>query len=321
MRVVVTGAAGYVGQAIARRLVESGRRVTSVGLDDPQISGVEHHAWDIREEIPAQLQGRLRFTDAVVHAAVIDDDWAAEDELQAVNVTGTRHVLDAFPNPRMICLSSTAVYAPADAHRQLYEEGGPVDPHRYLCAYERSRAEAERVIARVQPEALVLRPNAVYGPEDTTLWPVLERAADKGVLRLPDGGKHTMTMTHIDTLTAAVDAALTKPQAYGPMNIGDPQPYIVHEALTTYLGRFGHPSLELDSIAVDLSLVKAWFAERLARRKKRRPPYTRHTMRNLAHERTYSLSRMHRLLGIDGVQGLRRSGAAAGQVHRRNRRS
>jgi len=318
VRVVVTGAAGYVGQAIARRLVESGRRVTSVGLADPQISGVEHHEWDIREEIPTQLQNRLRFTDAVVHAAVIDDDWAAEDELQAVNVTGTRHVLDAFGKPRMICLSSTAVYPPADAHRQLYEEGGPVDPHLYLCAYERSRAEAERVIARVRPEALVLRPNAVYGPDDTTLWPVLARAADEGVLRLPDGGKHTMTMTHIDTLTAAVDAALTKPQAYGPMNIGDPQPYIVHEALTTYLGRFGHPSLELDSIAADLSLVKAWFAERKARRKKRRPPYTRHAMRNLARERTYSLSRMHRMLGIDGVQGLRRLGAAAGQVPRRD---
>lgn len=316
MRVVVTGAAGYIGQAIAARLAESGRRVTSVGTADPRLPGIEHHDWDIRDEMPEQLRNRLRFTDAVVHAAFIDDDWAGEDELHAVNVAGTRHVLDAFPTSRMICLSSSAVYPPAEAHQQLHEEGAPVDPNLYLCAYERSRAEAERVITRVRPDALVLRPNAVYGPSDTTLWPIIERAAEKGVLKLPAGGKHPITMTHIDTLTAAVDAALSRPEAFGPMNIGDPQPYVLHEALNTYLARFGHPSLDFDTIAGDLALVKAWMQERSARRRKRRPAYTRHVVRSIVRERTYSLSRMHRQLGIEGVQGLRRSGAAAGRASR-----
>lgn len=305
MSIVVTGASGFIGRAVVQRLLEDGRRVVSLGRTDPQIPGLAHHAWDIREPADASALRALPYLETVVHCAGLVDDWADADDLHAVNVTGTRHVLDAFPDQRIIHLSSTDVYDPQREHHRLYEEAGPVAEDRYPePGPALSKALAEAVVQRVRPQALVLRPAVVYGPGDTTLFPRLRATIENGTLRIPGGGRKQMTLTHIDTLTGAVLAGIDRPGVSGPINVGDPKPYVLKDALLTYLARTGEEQVELDEVAADLALAKTWYAERRARKKGGRPPITRYTIRQVVHERTYDLTRLEQQLGFTGVQHL-----------------
>lgn len=304
MSIVVTGASGFIGNAVVQRLLSEGRRVVSLGRTDPQLPGLPHFTWDIREPASPDLLRALPYHDTVVHCAGEVDDWAEPRDLHAVNVTGTRHVLDAFSGVRIICLSCADVYDPRRDHHRLYEEAGPVAEDRYPSAYEQSKALAEAVIKRVRPRTLVLRPSVVYGPGDTTLFPRLRATIEDGVLRIPGGGKNMITLTYIGNLVDAVMAGIARPSVSGPINVGDPEPYILREALLTYLARAGEEAVDLDVIAGDLALTKAWYGERRARSKGTRPRITRYTIRQVVHDRTYDLTRLERQLGCTGVQRL-----------------
>ena len=304
MSIVVTGASGFIGRAVVQRLLDEGRRVVSLGRTDPGIPGLAHVTWDVREAAGPEVLRALPYLETVIHCAGIVDDWADADELHAVNVIGTRHVLDAFPDQRIIHLSSTEVYDPQRDHDRLYEEAGPVAEARYPSGPELSKALAETVIQRVRPQTLVLRPSVVYGPGDTTLFPRLRAIIEDGQLRIPGGGRKRITLTHIDTLVEAMLAGIARPDVSGPINVGDPKPYVLKEALLTYLARAGEERVVLDEVPADLAMARAWYAERRARKKGTRPPITRTTIRQVIHERTYDLTRLEQQLGCSGVQHL-----------------
>ncbi|GAA4283442.1 NAD(P)-dependent oxidoreductase [Brevibacterium daeguense] len=304
MPIVVTGASGFIGKAVAVELRRQGKTVVSVGRTDPLIPEVEHLHWDIREPAGPEITGHFRFLEAVVHCAADVDDWGDPANLHAVNVTGTRNVLDAFPDVRIVHMSSASIYDPRVPHHMLHEEAGPVEEKRYPTAYELTKAQAEVVIQRVRPQAVVLRPHAVYGPGDTTLIPRVQANIKNGVLRIPGGGKQLITLTHIDNLVGATVAAIGRPDVFGPINVGDPRPYVFREALNTFFAREGHPPVVFDAVAGDLAMIRAWASERRAKMTGKRPKLTRYAIRHLIHERTYNLARQEQLLGFEAVQHL-----------------
>ena len=101
-KVAVTGAGGFIGNAICRRLAAEGAEVP--GLDvDPARAGrvsaagatfVEADVTD-REALGAALDR----ADLVVHTAALVREWGPMDEFVRVNVGGTADVLDAAPRP------------------------------------------------------------------------------------------------------------------------------------------------------------------------------------------------------------------------------
>ncbi|WP_349829314.1 NAD-dependent epimerase/dehydratase family protein [Brevibacterium litoralis] len=304
MSVIVTGASGFIGTAITRALAERGTPVISVGRTDPGIENVRHIEWDIRHPAPVDVTRLGNGATAVVHCAADVRVWAPEDALQATNVQGTRHVLDAFPKARIVHLSSTDVYDPFTVHASVYEEAGPLDPGHYPSPYERAEALAEGVVHRVRPDALVLRPRMVYGPGESRWTEEITSHVKKGRIRLPLRGRARMTLTHVDNVVAAVLAGLDHSEVRGPVNVGDPEPYVFHEALNTFLARTGQDVIAFEPLASDLALLAAWRAERRVRRKGARPTLTRYVVRHLVRDRTYNLGRLRDLLGVTPVQGL-----------------
>lgn len=304
MAVIVTGASGFIGGAIARALAARDEPVYALCRRDPEIPGVNFQAWDITEPAPEAVKALAAKATAVFHCAGISNVSADDDELYKVRVTGTRNVFDAFTKARIVHISSTTVYSSTGPHTDLWEEAGPKDPNDFHDAYSKTHALAELLVTRIRPDAAILRPAAVYGPEETMFMPYLRKIAKKGVLKLPGSGRQKMTLTHIDNLVRAALACLDVPSASGSFNIGDPTPYRIKDAVVTHFARMEYEPVVIEGVAKDKALFTAKLGLKIATFFKRGNPAELFFVEYLQDDRTYNLSRQQRVLGISTTQHL-----------------
>ncbi|MET4226271.1 NAD-dependent epimerase/dehydratase family protein [Oerskovia enterophila] len=303
LRIGVTGASGFVGGAVARRAVAGGHRVWTFSRRDARVDGAEHRTWDLAAGPLADPPA----LDVVVHAGAAVSDWAAPDVAWATNVEGTRAVRETFPAARCVHVSSGSVYDPYTPTVRGKEEEAPVD--RYLNAYGRTKAAAERVLvadARTpgRGPVVILRPHAVYGPGDTTLLPRIEAAVRGRRLVLVGDGTAAQSLTHVDNL---VDAALVASTVDLPgggalvVNVADAEPVVLGEVLVELLHRRGHDGVTLAGIPARPGWVLATCAEALSRwtRRTEPPRLTRYAVSHLAVERTYDLTVLREVLGVE----------------------
>lgn len=165
MRVLVTGAAGFVGSRLLERLQEAGDEVYGLRLDSEVLDGglagelvgdVEDVAW-----LRASLQ-ELR-PDAVIHLAALSDvaaSWKQLDRYFAVNVLGTENLLDAVPETtRVVVASSAEVYGKVSPDELPVTEDRALRP---ATPYALTKAAAERLAVRHR--AVVVRSFNLVGP-------------------------------------------------------------------------------------------------------------------------------------------------------------
>ena len=202
-RVVVTGANGFIGQHVCRRLLESGKEVTACIREQADASVFTNLSGSLRIcKMPslgfgADLSQILRNVDTVIHLAArvhvmretVDDPLR---EFRKVNVRGTENLASiAVQNGvrRFIYLSSIKV----NGEISLKDAFSADDPPGYCDPYGQSKWEAEERLRKVATgtsmEWVVVRPPLVYGPMVRGNFLVLM----KGVLRgipLPLGSLH-----------------------------------------------------------------------------------------------------------------------------------
>lgn len=302
LRIGVTGASGFVGGAVARRAVADGHQVWTFSRRDAHVAGAEHRTWDLATgplDAPPDL-------DVVVHAGAAVSDWADHDVAWATNVDGTRAVRDTFPSARFVHVSSGSVYDPFTPTVRGREADAPVA--RYLNAYGTTKAAAETILAADartpgRGPVVVLRPHAVYGPGDTTLLPRIEAAVRGRRLLIVGDGRARQSLTHVENLVDAALAAATAdlPVPYLVVNVADAEPVVLGDVLVELLHRRGHDGVTLAGIPKRLAWALAGCAEALARwtRRPEPPRLTRYAISHLAAERTYDLSVLREVLGVE----------------------
>ncbi|AIB11345.1 NAD-dependent dehydratase [Azospirillum argentinense] len=224
MRVLVTGATGFVARTVIPLLVARGHSVRAV-VRRPDVAVPQAAETVTIDDIgPATAWGNaLQGMDGVVHLAarvhVMRD--RESDPLAAfrrVNTAGTRVLAEAAAAAgvkRMVYLSSVKALADESRPDELSEETEP-DPH---SPYGISKLEAERALAEISTrtglEVAVIRPPLVYGPGVGGNFLRLMQAVDRGI-PLPLGAlENRRSLIFVGNLADAIQECLTHPQAAG----------------------------------------------------------------------------------------------------------
>ncbi len=218
MNILVTGGGGFLGSAIATKLVERGNSVRVFGRNryphlNPEIECVQGDIVDSMAVTKA-CQGM----DTVFHVAAIPGVWGKKELFYAVNVDGTSNVLEACRKQRVRKLIYTSSPSVVFGHRPLENanEDTPY-PGSYLWHYPETKAIAERMVLEKNGcEGLLtvaLRPHLIWGPGDPHLIPRLLQRAQMGRLVQVGEGTNLVDMIYIDN---AVHAHLLACDALGP---------------------------------------------------------------------------------------------------------
>jgi len=200
----LTGATGYVGAHLLRRLTAEGRAVRALVLPcDPApglpAGGVEVVRGDVTDLASYEAHGAG--IDSIVHSAALMLP-NPPDRIRRVNVGGTAALLRfaaRWGARRFVYLSAvSAVYAETNS-------------------YGRSKAEAEALVAGAGLEHTILRPTMIYGPDGGLHFQKLVGLVRRAPFVLPmvGGGRARLQPVYIDDVVEAIAAVLRDPQAVG----------------------------------------------------------------------------------------------------------
>jgi 2-alkyl-3-oxoalkanoate reductase len=174
MRIALTGATGFVGGALTRRLLAEKQEVrvlarASRKADELEARGVTV----IRGELgdASAIERTIEGAEIVYHLAARVSGSRSEREFTETNVGGTQRVLEACARHgvrRVVYHSSLAVYGPGHGATPI-DESSPFDPHPELRGYyPESKIKADQFAASFAREkelsVVILRPGLIYGP-------------------------------------------------------------------------------------------------------------------------------------------------------------
>ncbi|NOT07000.1 MAG: NAD(P)-dependent oxidoreductase, partial [Gemmatimonadales bacterium] len=208
MKVLVTGATGFVGGHLVDALLRRGDTVTALVRSRAKGEalakrGVTPAPGDLADD--AALRAAARGQEVVYHLAGLVAAHS-EAEFQTVNADGTARLVAAVaagaPSARLVLVSSMAAAGPSPAGGKLTG----TEPARPVTAYGRSKLAGERAVAEGPLPWTILRPPAVYGPGDLELLRVFKATAF-GAVPVFGGGGQELSMVYGPDLAEAIAAA------------------------------------------------------------------------------------------------------------------
>jgi 2-alkyl-3-oxoalkanoate reductase len=299
MRILVTGASGFVGGSFMRRFAgREGVELFGVGR---RPANFENYARiDLSEDFDIPFS-----PDVVIHAAARASPWGTRAEFFLQNVQATQNVVRFCERrgcPKLIYLSSSSVFYRHE-HQFNLTEASPIGPT-FVNEYAATKYDGELAIGHYSGVTVVLRPRAVFGPGDTVLFPRILRAARRGQFPLFEsaGAPAVGDLIFIDTLCDYLLAAAVQPKIVGQYNLTNAKPVVIQDFILDAFARLGVRT-PTRRITVATAMRAARVTESLYRllRLKSEPPITRYGVSVFAYSKTFDVTRMLRELGPPSV--------------------
>ena len=218
-RVLVTGATGFTGGALAKKLVDRGDQVVALvrktgNTNALESLGVELVYGDItdRDAVLSAAKG-CQF---IYHiAAVYRTAGHPDSYYENVNTLGVQHIIDAAKAnevERTVHCSTIGVHG--DIEELPSNEDSPFNPG---DIYQVTKLDGEELFAAAMEKGLpgaIFRPGAIYGPGDLRLLKMF-RQIKRGFFPLFGGGENLYHLSYIDDLTDGIILCAEHPNAQG----------------------------------------------------------------------------------------------------------
>ena len=302
-RVLVTGAAGFVGSHFAPHLAARGFEVRAIDVHTPAApsgSGVDFRVQDIRDArgLAAALEG----VDTVFNLASVHlDVHAAPEEFEAVNVKALERLIELSAVAhvrRVVQVSSVGVYGHV-AHPPATEDA-PLNPEN---DYERTKAAGEKAARqaarRTGVDLVIVRPSWVYGvgcPRTAKLIRSLRKRRFFFIGR----GTNLRHPIYIDDLSASLElTAAAGPEVSGrTFNIAGPRWMTVEEMVGEFARALSVPPPAFHAPRW-LGLSVGWAAEQVSAVVGAEPPVSRRTLAFFENDNAFDIGAARQSLGFD----------------------
>ncbi|MCG8294637.1 NAD-dependent epimerase/dehydratase family protein [Pseudomonas entomophila] len=305
MRILVTGASGFIGGRFARFALEQGLEVRVNGR---RAEGVEHlvkrGAQFISGDLgDAELARRLcQGVDAVVHCAGAVGTWGRYQDFHQGNVVLTENVVEGCIKEhvrRLVHLSSPSIYFNGRSRLDIREDQVP---RRFHDHYALTKHLAEQKVFGAQEfglEVLALRPRFVTGAGDASIFPRLMRMQRKGRVAIIGNGLNKVDFTSVHNLNDALFSALfagddALGQAYNisnghPLPLWDVVNYVMRQMQLPQVTRYRSYGMAYSLAALNEAACLLWPG-------RPQPTLTRTAMQVMSTDFTLDISRARQYL-------------------------
>jgi dihydroflavonol-4-reductase len=302
--VLVTGASGFVGSAVARRLCEAGFAVRALVRPTSPTAhltglGLDFVAGDLRD--PASLRAALAGVRYLFHVAADYRMWARNpQEMIDTNVAGTRALMQEAMRAgveRVVYTSSVATLA-ARTDGVSADETMPLEEHRAIGTYKRSKVAAERAVEALVAQglpAVIVNPSTPIGPRDVKPTPTGRIIVEAASGRMPAFVDTGLNMVHVDDVAEGHLAAFERGRV-GERYVLGGQNASLAEILRTVAEAVGRrpPTFRIPRQAL---MPFAHVSEAIARRTGREPMLTVDGLRMAKNKMFFSSAKAERELG------------------------
>jgi len=274
MKILVTGASGFIGGRFARFALEQG---LNVRINGRRAEGVEHLVRRGAEFVQGDLTDPdlvLRLchdVEAVVHCAGSVGGWGRRQDFHQGNVEVTENVVEACLKQRvrrLVYLSSPSIYFDGRDHLGIKEEQVP---KRFNNHYAATKYLAEQKVFGAEEfglEVIALRPRMVTGAGDTSIFPRLLNMQRKNRLSIIGNGLNKVDFTSIQNLNEAILSSLLAAgsalgKAYNisngaPVPIWDVVNYVMRQMQLPPVTRYRSYGLAYTAAAVNEAACMLW---------------------------------------------------------------
>ncbi|MEM9423750.1 MAG: NAD(P)-dependent oxidoreductase [Spirochaetota bacterium] len=321
MKVLVTGASGFIGRHLCARLLDLGYEVTAhYRRNEPpeSLRALEKQGLRLwhRDFSAGPISLPADF-DQVIHSAAMVSDWGSREDFASATIDTTTKLLQALKGTsckRFLYVSSVIIYGLGGPHNDTTEELGPYYPPRYLYPEYKRKAElflAEQAATQSGPEVVIARLSVVYGPGDYNKSYVILDALQKGLIVNIARGRALCSPIYIDDAIRGIIRVLEQGRGNEAYNITTEKAISWREffaVMARQMGvrppRFSLPLAVAIALGALLEDIFRFFRIKVA------PPLTRYRVAQLRWDNTFSPQKAREELGfteeVSFTEGVRR---------------